>query len=61
MNKKQWLLAGIAAAIGSAVYFVVKKKNQSPGKPSKKAPQLNLNNPGEQSEFTTSASQSDIG
>ena len=56
------LLIGIgigAALAGAAIFFLWKR--DSDAKPPKKAPQVPIKNPGEQSEFTTSASESEIG
>ena len=63
MKKKNVLLIGMSAALATvAAIFFLKKKNQNAGeKPPKKAPQLPVANPGDQSEFTTSASESEIG
>lgn len=51
---------GAALATAAAIFFIKKKSGQSE-KPSGKAPQVKLKNPGEQSEFTTSPSDSEIG
>lgn len=50
---------GIGAAVtaAAAIFFFWKKENDE--KPPKKAPQVPIDNPGEQSEFTTSASESE--
>ena len=63
MKKKNVLLIGMSAALATvAAIFFLKKKNQNAvAKPPKKAPQLPVANPGDQSEFTTSASESEIG
>jgi LPXTG-motif cell wall-anchored protein len=63
MKKKNVLLIGIGAALvtAAAVFFFGRKKQRSELRPPKKAPQLPIKNPGEQSEFTTSASESEIG
>lgn len=62
MKKKDILLLGIAAglATAAAIFFFLKKKEDIE-KPPKKAPQVPVDNPGDQSEFTTSASDSEIG
>lgn len=62
MKKKDMLLLGIAAglATAAAIFFFL-KKNDETEKPPKKAPQVPVDNPGDQSEFTTSASESEIG
>ena len=57
------LLIGIGAALATAaaVFFIRKKKTEQGERPSNKAPQVPIENPGEQSEFTTTASESEIG
>lgn len=62
MKKKDVLLLGIAAglATAAAIFFFL-KNNEESEKPPKKAPQVPVDNPGDQSEFTTSASESEIG
>jgi hypothetical protein len=63
MRKKNVLFVGIAAglAAAAAIFFFWKKDQNTEEKPPKKAPQLVIDNPGEQSEFTTSASESEVG
>ena len=63
MKKKNLLLIGIAVALAIvAVIFLVRKKKVAKGEiPPRKAPQLSIENPGEQSEFITSASESEVG
>jgi hypothetical protein len=63
MNKKNWIIAGIGAvvAVAAGILLVRKNKGNATPKPPKKAPQLPLENPGDQSEFTTAASESDLG
>jgi len=63
MKKKDILLIGIAAglATAAAIFFFLRKGDEMEEKPPKKAPQVPIDNPGEQSEFTTSASESEIG
>jgi len=63
MKKKNKILTGISVLLATAaiVFFFRKKKNDNGEIPPKKAPQLPIYNPGEQSEFTTSASESEIG
>ncbi|MGN6400528.1 MAG: LPXTG cell wall anchor domain-containing protein [Flavisolibacter sp.] len=61
MKKKNMLLIGIGTVMAAAAFFFLKKRNDKEEKPSKKAPQLDVQNPGEQSEFTTAASESEIG
>jgi hypothetical protein len=62
MKKKDVLLLGIAAglATAAAIFFFLRKGDETE-KPPKKAPQVPVDNPGDQSEFTTSASESEIG
>jgi len=52
---------GLALAAAATVFFINKKKNGQSEKPPKKAPQLDIENPGDQSEFATSPSDSEIG
>jgi LPXTG-motif cell wall-anchored protein len=62
MKKNNKILVGLGVAIATvAIFFFQKKKKESDNLPPKKAPQLPIDNPGEQSEFTTSASESEIG
>ena len=57
------LLVGVAAALATAaaVFFLRKRRKEPQEKPPKNAPQVDIKNPGEQSEFTTTASESEIG
>lgn len=64
MNKNtQWML-GIAVmmgiAAGTALYLFWEKQNKKE-LPPKNAPQLELENPGTQSDFPVSASESELG
>lgn len=66
MKKKNVLLIGIAIGIVAvlatiAIFFIRRKKTEKGEIPPRKAPQLSIENPGEQSEFITSASESEIG
>jgi hypothetical protein len=65
MKKKEMLLlgVGIGASITAtaAIFLWWKKDNGNEEKPPKNAPQVPIDNPGDQSEFTTSASESEIG
>jgi len=62
MKKNNKILVGIGIALATvAIFFFQKKKKDQDKLPPKKAPQLPIYNPGEQSEFTTSASESEIG
>lgn len=55
-------ITALAAGIAAGAWFLVKQFRKSKeGKPPKKAPQLNLENPGDQSEFATSPSPSEMG
>jgi hypothetical protein len=60
MKNRYYLIIGIAAGLlAAAVYeFVFEKEHE---KPPKKAPQVPIHNPGEQSDFITAATESDIG
>jgi hypothetical protein len=57
------VIAGVlsAWAAGLILLFVMKKKAGKHERPSKKAPQLHVENPGNQSEFLTTASESEVG
>ena len=62
MKKKDYFIIGAALGVAAAaaiIYFLT--KNEEADTPPKNAPQVPLNNPGEQSEFLTSASESEIG
>jgi len=65
MKKKDILLIGIgvgvALATAAAIFILWKGDNNSEEKPPRNAPQVPVDNPGEQSEFTTSASESEVG
>ena len=63
MKKKNMLIVGIGAALATAaaVFFIRKKKTSQVEQPPKKAPQVPISNPGDQSEFTTTATESEIG
>ncbi len=62
MKKKNilWIGLGVALAAAAAI-FLFKKKERREEKPPKNAPQLDITNPGDQSEFTTAASESEVG
>jgi LPXTG-motif cell wall-anchored protein len=65
MKKKNIIasIIGALVAVGATIFFINKKKRQ-PGEeiPPKDAPQLKIENPGEQSEFTASPSwEPDLG
>ncbi len=55
------IVTGALVAAATAIFFIKKKSRDAEGKPPKNAPQLNIENPGDQSEFTTSASASEMG
>jgi hypothetical protein len=57
------MIAGMisAWAVGLILLFVMKKKAAKDEKPPKKAPQLDIENPGTQGEFITSATESEVG
>lgn len=63
MRKKNilWIGIGVVLAAAAAIFFINKKKKAQDEKPPKKAPQLDIENPGDQSEFVTSPSDSEIG
>ena len=57
------MIAGMlsAWAAGLILLFVMKKKAAKEEKPPKNAPQLDIENPGNQSEFLTTATESEVG
>jgi LPXTG-motif cell wall-anchored protein len=62
MTKKNWLLIALGAVLVTAGgIFLANRKNNKDEKPPKKAPQVPITNPGDQSEFTTAASESELG
>jgi hypothetical protein len=63
MKKKNIILVGIGAALATAAAIFLIKRNSKPvtEKPPKGAPQIKVENPGDQSEFATSPSDSDLG
>jgi LPXTG-motif cell wall-anchored protein len=63
MKKNNLLLMGIGAlvAVAAAIFLVRRNRTGNEDKPPKKAPQLDIENPGDQSEFTTAASASEMG
>ncbi len=64
MKYKNAILVAAGAALATVVaFFLVRRKQEIEGeRPPRKAPQLkNVANPGDQSEFLTSPSDSEIG
>jgi hypothetical protein len=62
MKNKTLVLIAIGALVATATTLLVWKAMKTDDeKPPKKAPQVPIDNPGEQSEFTTAASESDLG
>lgn len=63
MKKDTLIWVGIGAALASiaTVLLLRRNRNSNTEKPPKKAPQLDIENPGDQSEFTTAASASEMG
>lgn len=63
MNQRNKLLIGIGTVLAAAAtFFLIKKrKKNSTEKPPKKAPQLNLENPGSQHEFPKAPIESELG
>lgn len=63
MKQRNIILAGIGAALAVAatVFFLKRNKKDHSEKPPKGAPQVKVENPGDQSEFATSPSDSDLG
>lgn len=62
MKQKHWILAGIGvAAAAITAYLLINKKKDRREKPPKGAPQIRVENPGDQSEFPNSASESELG
>ena len=62
MKKKDYFIIGAALGVAAAaaiIYFLTKSEDADT--PPKKAPQVPIHNPGEQSDFPTSASESEIG
>ncbi len=64
MKKKDMLLLGIgigaALTAATAIFLWWKKEQENEEKPPKNAPQVPINNPGEQSEFTSSPEESEM-
>ena len=54
-------MTGVAAALAAAAaYFIIWRTNNGKEKPPRKAPQLHIQNPGEQSEFPSSPEESQM-
>lgn len=61
-NKNKWLLAaGSALALAATLFFVRKKQSTKQERPSKKAPQLDIENPGSQDDFPKPPMESEVG
>ena len=61
-NKNKWLIAiGGLVATAAAVFFIKRNKPSNEDKPTKGAPQLDIENPGSQHEFPKSPMESDVG
>ena len=56
-----WMGIGAALATLATILLIRKKGNTQSEKPPRKAPQLPIENPGDQSEFTTTATESEVG
>ena len=56
-----WFGIGAALATLATLFLIRKKGNTQSEKPPKKAPQVPIANPGDQSEFITTASESEVG
>lgn len=52
---------GSVAVVATAWWLISKNRKAAQEKPPKRAPQLNIENPGSQDEFITSASESGLG
>lgn len=63
MKKIDNILIGISSAgvVAGLLYLLKKRKREKGQLPPKRAPQLDIKNPGTQDEFLTSASESGIG
>lgn len=63
-NENKWMLAAsiiLACGACAAAYFLIKKQQERSDKPPKNAPQLDIDNPGTQADFPTSATESEVG
>ncbi|HEU4471664.1 MAG TPA: hypothetical protein VFR58_11305 [Flavisolibacter sp.] len=63
MKKKHifWIGVGAALAAVAAILLINKSKEETSDKPPKKAPQVPVDNPGDQSDFPKAARESDLG
>jgi hypothetical protein len=65
LNEEEKWLAGISIALGAGALALgittLLLGRRKSGNPSKKAPQLHLDNPGTQADFPTSATESEVG
>ena len=64
MKHKNFLLVGMGALVaGIATILFLKKRKEAEAneKPPKNAPQLDIENPGTQADFPTSATESEVG
>jgi hypothetical protein len=61
-NKSKWL-AGISGvlAIAATVFLFLKDRKEYEEKPPRRAPQLDIENPGSQAEFVVSPGESEVG
>jgi LPXTG-motif cell wall-anchored protein len=61
-NKNKWLIGiGGLIAAATAIFLVKKNKSNNTNKPPKKAPQLDIENPGSQDDFPNPPMESEIG
>ena len=63
MKQKNIILLGLGAVLATAatIFFLKRNKNKVSEKPPKGAPQVKVENPGDQSEFASSPSASELG
>jgi len=61
MKKKHILLIGLGAALAAAGIILWSRLKDDTEKPPRKAPQVPVDNPGDQSEFPKAASESELG
>ena len=61
-NKNKWLVAvGSLVAVATALFFVRKSTERKYEKPPKRAPQLDIENPGSQDDFPKPPIESELG